>query len=222
MIKSQGWKWEIVKDDENCIWKNPAVQSYYLVNRWKSQGKNDFLDLGCGLGRHSILFAKNDFNTYCFDISEDAVNKTRKWCEEEKLNCQYKIGDMLNLPYEDSSFDCILCMNVISHTDTEGIKKIIKELYRVLKKNGEVYLTLCSKDTWGFKDTDWPKVDENTKLLMVEGPEKGVPHFYADYDLIRELFKKFTIIDITQVENFYEHDDGTWYSYHYHLLIKKD
>ncbi len=221
MIKSQGWKWEIVKDDKDCIWKNPAIESYYLVNRWKSQEKKTFLDLGCGLGRHSVLFAKNDFDTFCFDISEDAINKTRKWCEEEQLSCHYAVGDMIKLPYDDSSLDCILCRNVMSHTDTDGIKTIIKELKRVLKKDGEVYLTLCSKETWGFKETDWPKVDENTKLMMEDGPEKGVPHFYADYDLIKNLFKEFMIITIYQVEDFYEHDKQIRHSYHYHLLVKK-
>lgn len=43
-------------------WKHPAIESYYLINRWKEQGKKDFLDLGCEIGRHSILFARNSFN----------------------------------------------------------------------------------------------------------------------------------------------------------------
>ena len=218
MIKSRGWDWKIVKDDKDSIWKNPSMESFYLLNRW--QDKKDFLDLGCGLGRHSILFGKNGFNVNCFDISEEAINKTKKWAEEEKLNFNYQVGDMLNLPYDDDSFDCILCMSVISHTDTEGIKKVISELYRVLRKNGECYLTLTSKDTWGYKE-NWPSVDENTKLMMVEGPEYKVPHFYADYELAKKLFSDFEIIDIRQVENFYEHEDKVNKSYHYHLLIKK-
>lgn len=42
------------------------------------------------------------------------------------------------------------------------MKQIIKELNRTLKQNGECYLTLGSKNTWGFKQEDWPLVDENT------------------------------------------------------------
>ena len=219
MIKSRGWDWKMVKGDKKDIWKNPSSESFYLINHW--QDKKDFLDLGCGLGRHAILFGKNGFNVSCFDISEEAIRKTKEWAKEENLSFDYKIGDMLDLPYDDNSFDCILCMNVISHTDTEGIKKVIKELYRVLRKNGECYLTLASKDAWGFKQ-DWPVVDENTKLLMMEGPEYQVPHFYADYNLIKELFKDFNILDIHQVVNYYEREDGVHESYHYHVLIKKD
>ena len=81
MIESKGWNWNVVKDDDNCIWKNPSIESYYLVNRWKSQDKKDFLDLGCGLGRHSILFGKNGFNVECFDISSEAIAKTKEWAE---------------------------------------------------------------------------------------------------------------------------------------------
>lgn len=220
MVESKGWNWNIVEDDENSIWKNPSVESFYLVNRWKNQNKKNFLDLGCGLGRHSILFGKNGFNVFCFDISEEAIYRTRMWAEEENLNFDYIVGDMLNLPYKSESMDCILCKNVISHTDTEGIKKIITELKRVLKVNGECYLTLASKNTWGFKQ-DWPMIDENTKLRMEEGPEYKVPHFYADYNLIKELFKEFNIININQVENFHEDNGGTYTSFKYHVLIKK-
>lgn len=220
MIKSQGWDWRIVKNDFKNVWMTPSVESFYLVNRWKSLDFNNFLDLGCGLGRHSILFGKNGFNVNAFDISNDALAKTKAWAEDENLTFTYKQGDMLDLPYDNESMDCILCRNVISHTDTEGIKKVISELKRVLKTNGECYLTLCSKNTWGFKQ-DWPMVDPNTKLCMQDGPEYKVPHFYADYPLIKELFKEFEIILINHIGEFFEKEDGCHESYHYHLLIKK-
>ncbi len=221
MIKSKGWNWEIVKEDENCIWKNPSIESYYLLNRWTSQNKKDLLDLGCGIGRHSIMFGKNGFNVSCFDISEDGINKTRKWAESEELDFDYKVGDMLELPYKDESFDSVLCVNVISHTDTEGMKKVVKELNRIMKKDAECYLTLGSKDTWGFKQNDWPLVDPNTRLRMEEGPEYKTPHFYADYNLIMDLFKDFKIINIRQVVDYYEKDGKVFDSYHYHVIIKK-
>ena len=220
MIKSKGWNWKIVKDDPNSIWKNPSIESYYLLNRWSSLKMKNFLDLGCGLGRHTVLFAQNNFNVSCFDISKDAIDRTRKWCEEENLKCDYKVGDMINLPYKDNEFDCILCRNVISHTDTEGMKVIINELKRVLKKDGECYLTLGSKDSWGFKQENWPLKDQNTRIRMEEGPEYKTPHFYADYNLCKELFKDFEIVTIYQVIDYFEDNGKLLDSYHYHLLIK--
>ena len=211
---------EIVKDKQEQTWLEPSVESYYLINRWQKQRKKDFLDLGCGLGRHTIQFAKAGFNTAGFDLSEESIRRTAEYAKAEKLDITLKVGDMLELPYPDASFDCILCRNVISHTDTAGMRQIVEELKRVLRPEGECYLTLGSKETWGFKQ-DWPVVDENTKIRIEDGPENGIPHFYADYDLIQELFKDFKIELIYQLEDFYEKGGKTLNSWHYHLLIKK-
>ncbi len=94
--------------------------------------------------------------------------------------------------------------------------KITEELKRVLRNDGECYLTLGSKNTWGWKQ-DWPQVDENTKIRIEDGPENGIPHFYADYDLIKEIFKDFSIEKIHEIRGFY----GGRESYHYHVLIRK-
>lgn len=61
MIESKAWNWNILKKEEEDIWKRPSIESYYLLHRWHSQEKLNFLDLGCGLGRHTILFAENRF-----------------------------------------------------------------------------------------------------------------------------------------------------------------
>ena len=96
---------------------------------------------------------------------------------------------------------------------------ILFELKRVLRKDGECYLTLGSKQTWGFQQ-DWPVVDENIKIRIEDGPENGIPHFYADYDLIINLFKDFRIVKVFQVEE-YVAKERTASSFHYHVLIKK-
>lgn len=221
MIKSKAWQWEMIKDDAESTWKNPSVESYYLVNRWKSQEKEEFLDLGCGLGRHSILFGKNGFHVRSFDLSADAIARTKAWAEEEGLKFDYQVGDMLHLPYADGSIDCIMCRNVITHTDTKGVKQVISELYRVLKEGGECFITIASKEAWGFKREDWPLLDENTRVRMDEGPEYQVPHFYADYDLVQKLFEMFEISSISHVEEYYTHNGELYSSYHYHVLLRK-
>lgn len=219
MVDSKAWNWDIVKGDHEKYWQEPATESYYLINRWLSQKKRDFLDLGCGLGRHTIQFAKAGFNTSGFDLSETSIKKTEEYAKCAGVKVDLRVGDMLNLPYGDDSFDCIYCRNVISHTDTAGMRKIVSELKRVLRKGGECYLTLGSKQTWGFKQ-DWPVVDENTKIRVEDGPENGIPHFYADYDLIVDLFKDFEIVKVFQVEE-YITKERTTSSYHYHVLIRK-
>lgn len=222
MIRSKAWNWSMLNEEtQKEIWLEPSIESYYLVNRWKRQGKKEFLDIGCGLGRHSIQFAKEGFNVTSIDLSQEAIDSAKRWAQDEKLDIQFLHSDMMDIPYEDNSFDCILCRNVISHTDTEGIETIINKIYNLLKINGECFLTLGSKNASTYKDPKNIIVDENTKLRMDEGPEKGVPHFYADMNIIPRLFKKFKIEYLAQSQEFKE-KDGKFNSYwHYYLLIRK-
>ena len=221
MVESKAWDWQKVKGDHEKYWLEPDMVVYYLTDRWQKNDKKIFLDLGCGLGRHINFFAKQGFKTSGFDLSDDAINRARDYAASENLDVDFKVGDMLNLPYADESFNAILCMNVISHTDTDGMRKIIDELYRVLEKDGECYFTLGSKDTWGFKQ-DWPVVDENTKLRQENGPENNIPHFYADYDLIYELFNnKFDILKIFQRTDYHFVKGKRGESVHWHCLVKK-
>ncbi len=221
MVESKEWNWKIVRGKEKKKWLSPSVESYYLIDRWKSQGKKIYLDLGCGLGRHTIMFAKHGFKTLAFDLSEVSIEKTKAYAAEERVKVEFALGDMLALPYKDESIDCIYAKDVVSHTDTEGVKKIISELFRILKKGGELYLTLCSRETWCFAQTDWPLIDENTKLKMQEGPEYQVPHFYVDYELIKRLFSEFEIIEVSQIEEFTENNKSLYTSKKYHVLVKK-
>lgn len=220
MANSKAWDWGVVKGDHRRYFLEPAVESYYLLERWASRDKRDFLDLGCGLGRHTIQFAKAGFKVSGFDLSETSINETREYASRAGVDVDLKIGDMLDLPYDNDSFDCIYCRNVISHTDTAGMRKIVSELKRVLRSEGECYLTLGSKQTWGFRQ-DWPMVDENTKIRVEDGPENGIPHFYADHDLILDLFKDFEIVKIFQVEDYVNKAGSVSNSFHWHVLIRK-
>ena len=221
IVESKGWNWAIVDKKAAEPWLTPSKEAYYYLHRWSEQGKKDMLDLGCGLGRHTLQFARAGFNVSALDISSDAVEFTKNAAQQENLAIRATVGDMLSLPYEDNSIDCIFCRNVMSHTDTNGIKQIISEIARVLRTDGEIYLTLAAKEAWGFQQ-DWPMIDENTKLRMEEGPEYKVPHFYADYELIKDLFcKDFFAEDIYKVCDYQNHNGEISESWHYHLLMRK-
>ena len=83
---------------------------------------------------------------------------------------------MQSLPFADDAFDCIFSMHSAGHADTKGMQRIMNEIKRVLKPGGEVFMTLCSKETWTFSESGLPKIDDNT-VIKTEGPEKDVPHF---------------------------------------------
>lgn len=216
MTQSKAWDWD---KDKNPVWRIPSEESHYLACRWKSLGYKSILDLGCGLGRHTIFFAKHGFQVSAFELSPEGVQSTAKWVLEEGLNADVRNGDMLYLPYDDASFDCLFAYHVISHTDTPGAKKISGEIKRVVKPGGEIYVTLCSKDTWSFKEAGFPVIDENT-VCKTDGAEANVPHFFVDLDNLLDLFTGFDIISVRHIDDCY-FDRQKRNSKHYFLLARR-
>ncbi len=82
------------------------------------------------------------------------------------------------------------------------MKKTIAEIERVLKPNGEVYLSFCSKESTEFIESRSNKLDKNT-IISQDGFEKGIPHYYADLNDIKELLANFKIELIKHTEYFY-------------------
>lgn len=217
MANSKAWDWS---KEKNGIWLEPSEESYYISNRWKQESYRTILDFGCGLGRHSIHFAKQGFDVSAFDLSMEGITHLLNWAEREGLQIDVRNVDMLSLPYSDNSFDCIFAYHVISHTDTKGMRIILNEIGRVLKPGGEIYLSLCSKDTWSFKDAGYPRLDQNTVIKTEEGPEKGVPHFYVTLDDVLDLFYKFVLIRVRHTDDCY-YSGNKQNSKHYFILAKK-
>lgn len=217
---SKPWNWQLNDDSE--LWVTPAIESYYLAQRWRAAGFSDMLDFGCGLGRHAILFAKEGFRVGAFDLAPDGVAYLQAWARREKLAINVKQGDMLAAPFADAAFDCLLSYHVISHTNSAGFQVIMGEISRVLKPGGEFYITLCSKDTWSFKSAGYPVIDENTIVKTDDGPEKDVPHFYVDFDdiMASTVQHGLEVIDMRHTDHCY-FDGAQRNSKHYFILGHK-
>lgn len=219
MIESKAWDWS--KNEDN-YWLLPTIEACYLAESWKAKDFNKFLDLGCGLGRHSIYFAKKGFYVTSVDLSDYGVNHLKKWAADEKLKININVCDMLKLPFEEETFDCIMAYNVIYHTDTEGFIKALKEIKRVLKSKGELFITLISKNTWSYeKAHNYKRIDANTILRNEHDTELDVPHFYVDIEDIKKHFTDFDFVKAPIEQAEYNMENTEFFSKHFSLIVRK-
>lgn len=212
-MNSKAWNW---KDCSNPYWKEPAPEVYYLANRWNDNGLKRLLDLGCGIGRHSIFFSIIGFDVYSYDLSEDGVMKLKETAKEIKLKVNTRTVDMAHLPYDKDFFNFVLAYHVIYHSDRAGTEKVISEIQRVLTVGGEAYITFNSKNNPSFKNHKNTVIDENT-IIKTEGVEAGIPHYYVDEQEIRRLLSDFEIVKFNHVEEI----GKDWRSWHYFVLVRK-
>lgn len=218
MTKTKEWDWEKGFDKR---WLEPIDEAFFYAERWKQKGFKDVLDLGCGLGRHAIFFAQNGFNVSASDLSQEAVDYLSNWAEKEALKIKVEKANMIELPYPDQSLDAIFAIHVISHTDTEGIHKALSEIKRVLRPGGEIYFSLCAKESFRWREQRWLIIDENTIQCVDEGPELNIPHFHADKAFLRNALSGFELRQIKLV-NAWISDGIEVNRWHYFLnLIRK-
>ena len=120
-----------------------------LELRFKSVGfplkkiKNlKILDAGCGAGRFTYLLSKyHPKEIYGLDLSFRNIKIAKKIFKNKKI--RFLQGNVLNLPFKRENFDFVYSSGVIHHTN--NFKKGLKELIRVCKKNGHIYLYIYAK-----------------------------------------------------------------------------
>ena len=115
------------------------LSRYEFVKKYVKGGV--VLDLACGTGYGSRMI--QDFSakrTYGMDISEEAIAYAKNNYEDGEL--KFILGSVDKLPFEDSFFDVIVSFETIEHLDSKKRDCFLKELHRVLKKDGFFILSI--------------------------------------------------------------------------------
>jgi len=99
----------------------------------------EVLDAGCGIGRWTFALNRLGANVTSFDQSSGALGAVKKLVGESG-NVRIQQGDLLNLPFEDQSFDMVWCFGVPHHT--ENPIRVLKHLTRCVKPGGYLFVML--------------------------------------------------------------------------------
>jgi SAM-dependent methyltransferase len=122
------------------------------------------LDLGCGFGRHAYEFARRGASIIAVDAGRDEVTQVRAtfgaMSEAGEIDLETSRigavqGDALHLPFQDGTFDRVVCSEVLEHLldDTAAMA----ELSRVLSDDGTMAVTV---PRFGPELINWALSDE--------------------------------------------------------------
>lgn len=186
--------WESIFKRRGIVFKKQQEDVAKLIKFLKKNNVKRVLDLGCGTGRQAIALAKH-FDLYISDISKTGLDITEKRLKQRGLKAKSKrFNCYKKFPYKKDFFDAVISVQVINHGYHREIKNCIKEIERVLKPSGYAFVT-SSKSSYKNRATIFKKVAPRT-CVMLDGEEKGVPHFVYNYALLRKDFKNFKILDL--------------------------
>ena len=115
----------------------------YFID-WQSAQNRHVLEIGPGVGADGTRWAEHARSYTGIDLTNEAVTATSLNLKMLGLRGNVVQGNAESLPFSDNKFDLIYSHGVLHHT--QSIKKALREIYRVLKNNGEVILMLYSKN----------------------------------------------------------------------------
>lgn len=98
------------------------------------------LDIGCGIGQTFIALNCTDRICIGIDVDEKAISYGIK---NYGNKIHFILSDAARIPLPANMFDLVYCRVSLPYTN---IPKVIREIRRVLKRGGRVWMTLHSKN----------------------------------------------------------------------------
>jgi SAM-dependent methyltransferase len=195
-INKKAWD-RIFRDERNVLRKEPQEGMSEVVRLFEKKDVKRVLDLGCGTGRHLVYLAKRHFDVYGIDIAEHGMKLSKEWLRVEGFRAKLRVGDIYKkLPYRDDFFDAIISVRTLHHGKMEWIRRLVREIVRVLKPGGYIFITVLKHVPLKYipKERRYGiRYIAPRTYVILGGLEKGLPHYRFNQDLLRRTFKDFKI-----------------------------
>jgi len=134
----------------------PSLFAIKALKIFKEKKINNIIELGAGLGRDSIFFAKNKIKTEALDYSESGIEIINHKIKKDNLSnyISTKLFDVRKtLPFKDSSIEaCYSHMLYCMALTTNDLKKLNNEIQRILKPGGINIYTVRHTNDGDFKN----------------------------------------------------------------------
>ena len=152
------------------------------------------------------MFVEKKINAFGFDLSLDDLNIARSRLDDFSTQnssnsvCVFGVGDINNMPFQDGSYDSVICSEVLEHVPAP--EESIKELIRVLKPGGVCYFAAGNK---------YKIIETHYNLPFLSYFPKKIANFYIriftnhkeyyenlkSLGQLKKLVYRFEIIDYT-------------------------
>lgn len=173
------------------------------------------VDIGCGAGSQSQLWAQLGHEVVGLDINEALIDTARERAADARLDIRFEVGSATGLPLGDRTMDVCLLPELLEHV--EDWETCLSEACRVLKPGGLLYLSttnaLCPVQqefnvplySWypGFLKRRYEKLAVTTRPELVNYARYPAVHWFTFYELAEYLGKhglrcrdRFDMIDI--------------------------
>ncbi|MDH3679103.1 MAG: methyltransferase domain-containing protein [Acidimicrobiia bacterium] len=138
--------WAVIREARESHWRE-------LV---QLPAGSHILDAGCGNGDYTRLALQDGARVWAFDLSREMVSATERRLAAAGLEAEeLQVASVLEIPYPDARFDVVLCFAVIDHVPDERRLDAVRELVRVLKPGGTLYINTPNRYAYTWRAGHW-------------------------------------------------------------------
>ncbi len=174
------------KFSKNLTYRNHALS----FSSFFAEGSS-ILDVGCGPGLNSALFAEKKMSVTGIDFSEEMVRLAEKNCPEGIFH--NKSVEELDT---DKKYDGICLSFIIVHLENKQVEELINTLPHLVKEGGRVYISFMTGKKPGYELSSFAK-DE-------------IYYNYFEVDYIISLFSENGFKLLSSDKDPYEEADGSF------------
>jgi len=140
------------------------------------------LDLGCGQGKETFYLANLNCKVMAVDSSSVAIKQIKTKVKEEGYkNIKAKKMNIKDCTTKDkNNYNIILCLNVLNFLEKKDVYKTIKNIKKLLKKDGIIIIS-------AFNKRDPANKSKKTNLK----------YFFKKNELLK-LFKRFKVLHYSE------------------------
>jgi SAM-dependent methyltransferase len=121
-------------------------QVNFIVDKLSQEDAFSILDLGCGLGRHSIMLSALGFDVIGIDINEELLIKAKKISSKLTNSPIFLRLDMRDIKKLDRKFDVILILwQSFGYYSEKENNLILEQIHLMLNPGGILVLDIYNK-----------------------------------------------------------------------------
>ena len=103
----------------------------------------DVVDIGCGAGTLSMLWAELGHRVHGIDVNESLINLARERAKNAGFDIEFRLGTAESLPWGDASADICLAPELLEHVP--NWENCLNEFSRILRPGGILFLSTTNK-----------------------------------------------------------------------------
>jgi len=193
--QSQHWESNFSSKPE-MFGLDPSLSAKKALKLFQEKKIDKIIEIGAGLGRDTIFFAKNSIHTTALDYSSSGIKAINQKTNKENLSnyISTKLFDVREkLPFENNSIEaCYSHMLYCMALTTNDLEKLNNEIQRILKPGGINVYTVRHTDDGDFKKG----VHVGEDLYENDG---FIVHYFSE-EKVNSLLKGFKNISIEKFE----------------------